>query len=152
MKYKKFGNLDFKKLHPSGSLSKQLKSVEDLMIVKNKIPFISENETLNKGLKIINLKKLGTVVIRNKKNNTTGIITDGDIKRLIQKYDNIKEIKLKNIRKKKPISVDKDLLAAKALKIMNDKKITSLCVHSRSDKNKTIGLLHIHHILEANIN
>ena len=151
MKYKKFGNLDFKKLHPSGSLSKKLKTVEDLMIVKNKIPFIHENDTLNKGLKIINLKKLGTVVIRNKKNNTTGIITDGDIKRLIQKYDNIKEIRLKNIRKKRPVSVEKDLLAAKALKIMNDKKITSLCVHSKTDKNKTIGFLHIHHIIEANI-
>ena len=48
--------------------------------------------------------------------------------------------------------MEKNLLAAKALKIMNENKITSLCVHDKSNKNKTIGLLHIHNILEANIN
>ena len=151
MKYKKFGKLDFKKLHPSGSLSKQLKTVEDLMIVKSKIPFINENLSLEKGIKIINQKKMGVVITKNKKNFTTGIVTDGDIKRLIQKHKNFKSVKLKNIIKKKPISIEKDILAAKALKIMNEKKITSLCVYSNSNKNKTIGLLHIHNILEANI-
>ena len=151
MKYKKFGKLDFKKLHPSGSLSKKLKTVEDLMLTKNKIPFVNENFTLEKGIKLINLKKLGVVIIKNNRNLTTGIVTDGDIKRLIQKHSNFKEIKLKKIVIKKPISVGKDLLAAKALKIMNEKKITSLCVHAETNKNKTIGLLHIHNILEANI-
>ncbi len=152
MQMKKFGKLDFKKLHPSGSLSNQLKTVEDLMLVKNKVPFVNENLTLDKGIKIINNKKLGVVITRNNKNITTGIVTDGDIKRIIQKHSNIKEIKLKKIIKNKPLSVDKNLLAAKALKIMNENKITSLCVHSKVNKNKTIGLLHIHNILEANIN
>ena len=151
MKYKKFGKLDFKKLHPSGSLSKQLKTVEDLMIVKSKIPFINENLSLEKGIKIINQKKMGVVITKNNKNFTTGIVTDGDIKRLIQKHKNFKSVKLKNIIKRKPISIEKNVLAAKALKIMNEKKITSLCVYSNSNKNKTIGLLHIHNILEANI-
>ena len=82
---------------------------------------------------------------------TVGILTDGDIKRLVHKYSNIKKIKIKDIINKKPVSVEKDLLAAKALKIMNEKKITSLCVHSKSKKNKTVGLLHIHNIIEANI-
>ena len=150
MKYKKFGKLDFKKLHPSGSLSNQLKTVEDLMIVKSKIPFINENLSLEKGIKIINQKKMGVVITKNK-NFTTGIVTDGDIKRLIEKHKNFKIVKLKNIIQKKPISIEKDVLAAKALKIMNEKKITSLCVYSNSNKNKTIGLLHIHNILEANI-
>ena len=152
MKYKKFGKLDFKKLHPSGSLSKKLKTVEDLMLTKNKIPFVNENFTLEKGIKLINLKKLGVVITKNNKNLTTGIVTDGDIKRLIQKHSNFKEIKLSKIVVKKPISVGKNLLAAKALKIMNEKKITSLCVHADTNKNKTIGLLHIHNILEADIN
>ena len=152
MQMKKFGKLDFKKLHPSGSLSNQLKTVEDLMLVKNKVPFVNENLNLDKGIKIINNKKLGVVITRNNKNITTGIVTDGDIKRIIQKHSNIKEIKLKKIIKNKPLSVDKNLLAAKALKIMNENKITSLCVHSKVNKNKTIGLLHIHNILEANIN
>jgi arabinose-5-phosphate isomerase len=73
------------------------------------------------------------------------------LKDLLHKFDNIKKIQVKDIIKKGPISVEKDLLAVKALKIMNDKKITSLCVHSKSQKNKTIGLIHIHNILDANI-
>ena len=151
MQKKKFGKLDFKKFHPSGSLGNKLKTVGDLMIIKDKIPFIHENFNVEKAIEIINLKKLGTVITRDKKKNTTGILTDGDIKRLLHKFDDIKNFKVKDIAKKSPISVEKDLLAAKALKIMNDKKITSLCVHSKSKKNKTIGLIHIHNILDANI-
>ena len=151
MQKKRFGKLDFKKFHPSGSLGNKLKTVNDLMIVKNKLPFINQNFNVGKALEIINLKKLGTVIIRDKKNNTTGILTDGDIKRLLNKFDNIKKLSIKDIIKKAPISVEKELLAAKALKIMNEKKITSLCVHSKSNKNKTIGLIHIHNILDANI-
>ena len=150
-KKKKFGKLDFKKFHPSGSLGNKLKTVEDLMLTKNMIPFINENFYVEKAVEIINLKKLGTVITRDKKKNTTGILTDGDIKRLVHKFDDIKKLKVKDIIKKGPISVEKDLLAVKALKIMNDKKITSLCVHSKSKKNKTIGLIHIHNILDANI-
>ncbi|WP_072090869.1 KpsF/GutQ family sugar-phosphate isomerase [Candidatus Pelagibacter communis] len=151
MQKKKFGKLDFKRFHPAGSLGNKLKTVEDLMITKTKMPFINENLNVKKALKIISLKKLGTVITRDKKNNTTGILTDGDIKRLLNKFDDIKKLQLKKIIKKGPISVNKDLLAVKALKIMNDKKITSLCVHSKSKKNKTIGLIHIHNILDANI-
>ena len=126
-------------------------TLDDLMITKDKIPFINENFNVEKAIEIINLKKLGAVITRDKKNNTTGILTDGDIKRLLSKFNNIKMIPIKDIIKKAPISVERDLLAAKALKIMNDKKITSLCVHSKSKKNKTVGLIHIHNILDANI-
>ena len=151
MQKKKFGKLDFKKFHPSGSLGNKLKTVEDLMLTKNMIPFINENFNVEKAIEIINLKKLGTVIVRDKKNNTTGILTDGDIKRLLHKYSNIKKLRIKDVIKKGPITVEKDLLAVKALKIMNDKKITSLCVNNKSKKNKTIGLIHIHSILDANI-
>ena len=151
MQRKKFGKLDFKKFHPSGSLGNKLKTVEDLMITKEKIPFINENFNVEKAIEIINLKKLGTVITRDKKNNTTGILTDGDIKRLVHKFDDIKRLQVKDIIKKGPISVEKEQLAVRALKIMNDKKITSLCVHSKSKKNKTVGLIHIHNILDANI-
>ena len=54
--------------------------------------------------------------------------------------------------KKNPISIDKDTLAAQALSIMNTKKITSLCIHKGSQKNKSVGIIHIHNILKANIN
>ncbi len=151
MQRKRFGKLDFKKFHPSGTLANKLKTVEDLMLIKNKIPLINENETLEKTIKLINSKKLGVVIIRNKKGDTTGIFTDGDIKRTIQRKKNIKGLIIRDFMTKKPISIDKDLLAAKAMEIMNRLKITSLCVHNKANKKKTIGILHIHNLLSADI-
>ena len=151
MAYKKFGKLDFKKFHPSGSLSIKLKTVEDLMLLGKRIPFINENVIMRDALKIITKKNLGTLVVRNNRNHTTGILTDGDLKRISNIKLNFQDLKLKKVMKKKPISVDKDMLAAQALSIMNNKKITSLCVHQNNKKNKTIGFIHIHNILNANI-
>ncbi len=151
MQYKEFGKLDFKKFHPAGTLGKKLKTAEDLMIIKNKIPFINENETIKNGLKILNSKKLGVLVARNNKRFTTGIFTDGDIKRAMQKKGNILGKKIKLFMTKNPISIEKDTLAVKALNIMNEKKITCLCIYKKNDKRKTIGILHIHKILDSNI-
>ena len=152
MNHKKFSKFDFKKFHPSGSLGKKLKTVEDLMIVKNKIPFIDENSTLKKTIKIINSKKLGVVIIRNKKKETKGIFTDGDIKRTIQKKNiEINDLIIKSIMTKNPISIDKNELAAKAIEVMNRKKITSLCVHGNKNRKKTIGIIHVHDLISAGI-
>ena len=152
MYHKKFSRLDFKKFHPSGTLGKKLKTVEDLMIVREKIPFISENSTLGKTIKVINSKRLGVVVIRNKKKETTGIFTDGDIKRTIPKKNvSINDSIIKSLMTKNPISIDKDDLAVKAIELINRKKITSLCVHNKSNKKKTIGILHIHNLIGAGI-
>ena len=152
MQYKKFGKLDFKQLHPAGSLGAQLKSVEDIMLTGNKIPFVSENLKMKHALKILSKKKLGILIVQNKKKMTSGIITDGQIRRFNQKKMNLHSINVKEIMTKNPISIDKDSLAVKALRLMNEKKITSLCVHTKKNKNKTIGILHIHTILESSIN
>ena len=151
MKEKKFTKLDFKKIHPAGSLGAQLKTVEDVMLTKNKIPFVNENTNMKEALKIITKKKLGILVAQNKNKITTGIITDGQIRRFNQKNSNLYALKVKNLMTKKPISIDKDALAVKALSLMNSNKITSLCVYERKNKKKTIGILHIHHILGSNI-
>ena len=151
MKYKKFSNLDFKKLHPSGSLGAQLKTVEDLMLVGKKIPFANENLKMKKALNILSKKKLGILIIKNNKNKTTGIITDGQIRRFNQKKQDINSLVVKKIMTKNPICIDKNALAAKALSLMNYKKITSLCVYENKNKFKTIGVIHIHHILQSNI-
>tara|TARA_Y100000746_G_C15408663_1_gene409405 strand:+ start:77 stop:1048 length:972 start_codon:yes stop_codon:yes gene_type:complete len=151
MKYKKFGKLEFKKFHPSGALGMKLKTVGDLMLTRNKIPFVNENLLMKYALKKISKKGLGALIVKNKKNITIGILTDGDIKRLAQKFKNFQELTIKSVMKKNPISVDKNTLAAQALLIMNSKKITSLCVHTGNQKNKTIGIIHIHNILKANI-
>tara|TARA_B100000965_G_scaffold293491_1_gene251371 strand:- start:1313 stop:2290 length:978 start_codon:yes stop_codon:yes gene_type:complete len=150
MRYNNFSKLDFKKFHPGGSLSIKLKTVSDLMITGKKIPFVQEKTNMKDALRVITKKGLGVLLIK-KKNITKGILTDGDLKRLNRKFGNFQKLKIKTVMKKNPVSVDKNTLAAEALSIMNSKKITSLCVHKRNQKNKTIGIIHIHNILRANI-
>ncbi|ARJ49199.1 KpsF/GutQ family sugar-phosphate isomerase [Candidatus Pelagibacter sp. RS40] len=147
---KNFGKLDFKKYHPSGFLATKLRTVGDVMLTGNKVPFVKENITIQNALKIISEKGLGVLLVRKNK-VTTGILTDGDIKRISQKKIDFKNLKIKFTMKKNPISVEKDTLAAKALEIMNTKRITSLCVHKGEKKKRTIGIVHIHNILNANI-
>tara|TARA_Y100000816_G_C26079078_1_gene568474 strand:- start:405 stop:1373 length:969 start_codon:yes stop_codon:yes gene_type:complete len=151
MKYKKFGKLDFKKLHPAGSLGAQLKTVEDIMITGNNIPFVSENLKMNKALKILSEKKLGILIVRDRNKKTKGIITDGQIRRYTEKNYNFQSLMVKKIMTKKPISIDKNELAAKALSLMNGKKITSLVVINKTNPRKTIGVIHVHTILQSNI-
>jgi arabinose-5-phosphate isomerase len=148
---KNISKKDFKKFHPSGSLGAKLKTVEDIMLIKNKIPFINENSTMKNALKIITSKKLGTLIVRNTRNHTTGIITDGQIRRIGQKNNNLHSLKVKEVMTKNPIKIDKDMLPMKALSIMTENKITSLCVNDSKKKNKTIGILHIHNILKNSI-
>ncbi|MDA9678450.1 SIS domain-containing protein, partial [Candidatus Pelagibacter sp.] len=83
MKQKKFDKIDFKRFHPGGNLGKKLKTASDVMLVKNKIPFVNENEIMKNALKTLNLKKLGFLVVVNKKGINTGVFTDGDLKRLV---------------------------------------------------------------------
>ena len=152
MQSRNFTKFDFKKFHPGGALSVKLKSVSDLMITGKGIPFVNENMSMRMALKTINNKKLGVLIIKNVKGDTIGIITDGDLKRIAQKYKKFDNLKLKRVMKKNPISINKDTLAAYALSIMNTKKITSLCIHKNNKKKKTIGIIHMHDILKANIN
>ena len=151
MEYKKFGKLDFKKLHPSGNLGIQLRTVEDIMLVGKKIPFVSHKMKMKKAINLLSEKKLGILIVRNRENKTIGIITDGQIRRYNQKYSDLHAKKTAEIMTKKPVSVEKDILAAKALSIMNNKQITSLCVHEKKNKNRTVGVVHIHNILRSNI-
>ena len=151
MKQKKFGEKEFKKFHPSGSLGAKLKTVEDLMLKGKKIPFINENLNMQKALKIITKKNLGILIVQNNSKKTSGIITDGQIRRTNEKVGNLDNLKVKTVMTRNPITINKDTLAAKALSLMNAKRITSLCVHKDTYKNRTIGVVHIHNLLENNI-
>ncbi len=150
MKNKKFGKIDFKKLHPAGSLGAQLKTVEDIMLTGNKIPFVKEDLNMKKALKILTKKNLGFLIVQNNKKQTKGIIVDGEIRRFSEKKENLFHKNVSQIMTKNPISIEKDSLAAKALSLMNEKKITSLCVHDKKNKYKTIGVVHIHTVLKSN--
>tara|TARA_B100000575_G_scaffold268792_1_gene247983 strand:- start:5663 stop:6631 length:969 start_codon:yes stop_codon:yes gene_type:complete len=151
MRQRKFNKKDFKKIHPAGSLGVQLKTVEDIMLKDNAIPFVNENLKIKDALKVLSSKKLGFLLVRDKKKLTKGLLTDGDLRRFNQKNQNLHGISIKKIMTKNPIGIDKNELAVKALSLMNDKKITSLCVYNKKNKFKTIGVLHIHNILQSNI-
>ena len=151
MHYKKFGKLDFKKLHPAGTLGAKLKTVEDIMITGNRIPFVNENLQMKKALKILSKKKLGVLIVQDKNKNTIGIITDGQIRRLIEKNLDFYSLPVKKIMTKKPICVDKNELAAKALSLMNNNRITSLIVIKKDKPKITVGIVHVHTLLQSNI-
>ena len=148
MEKKNFGKLDFKKFHPSGSLGNKLKTAKDLMLTKNKIPFVNENEIMKKALKILNVKKLGFLVIVNNLNLISGIFTDGDLKRLMQKKRKIEHYKIKNFMIKNPFIIEENTLASDVLFQMNKKKITNVCVYKKGNKRKITGVLHIHNLLD----
>ena len=147
MKKKKFGKLDFKKFHPAGNLANQLKTAADLMLTKNKIPFVKENTLMKKALRILNKKKLGFLVVINNQGLNSGIFTDGDLKRLMQKKKLIDNLKIKKFITKNPYIVEENTLASDILKQMNKRKITNVCVYNKKNKKKTIGVIHIHNLL-----
>ena len=103
------------------------------------------------ALKFITKKKLGVLIVQNNSKLTKGIITDGQIRRINEKKGNLSNLKVKDVMTKNPVKIDKNILATKALLIMNEKKITSLCVYEKKRKFITIGILHIHNILNKKI-
>jgi arabinose-5-phosphate isomerase len=86
---KSLSKFDFKKIHPAGNLGAQLKTVEDLMLTGNKIPFVDENLNMKSAIKILSNKKLGVLIVQNKQKKTIGVITDGQIRRFNLKKINI---------------------------------------------------------------
>ena len=148
---KNISKKDFKRFHPSGNLGAQLRTVGELMSTGKKIPFIKENLNMRSAIKIISDKKLGVLIVKNNQGFTVGIITDGQIRRSNEESVNLQLLSVKKIMTKKPLSIEENVLAVRALSIMNEKKITSLCVHKKKIRNKTIGLIHIHQILASNI-
>ena len=148
MNKKKFGKLDFKKFHPSGTLSSKLKTASDVMLVRNRIPFVNKNQNMKKALKVLNEKKLGFIVAVNDKGLTCGIFTDGDLKRLLQKKRNIESFKIGSLITKNPFFVEENMLVSEILIQMNRKKITNTCVYKKGNKRKIIGVIHIHDLLK----
>ena len=152
MHFKKFSKEKFKIFHPGGNIGNSLMVAKDIMESGEKMPVINYKESFVDALKIMNQKKLGIVIIlKNKFIN--GILTDGDLRRGMNK--NKRDKSLITLIKKNPITVSENMPAAKALGIMNEKKITSLLVVADKDivkKNKRLkGVIHIHKLLQNGI-
>ena len=144
-----FSSEDFAKNHPGGKLGKSLFKAKDLMIKDPLIPMVSENSLLKDVIYEISHKGLGLTLVKNNKNKVTGIFTDGDLRRILNKKINIEKIQFKNHVTKKFQSIDEDLLVKKAITMMNEKKIYSLVVKNK--RKKVVGILRMHDIVEAKV-
>ena len=150
MNKRKFSKEKFKIFHPGGNIGGSLLLAKDIMIVGNKLPIINFRKKINDALKIMNQKKLGIVIILKNK-YIAGLLTDGDLRREVKLLS--KKTDLNHFMTKKPLIVNENMPASKALAIMNDKKITSLLVVSdtdfkKRDKIKLRGIIHIHSLLQ----
>jgi len=149
----KFSKEKFKIFHSGGNIGQNLLLVKDIMLTGKKLPIINSNKTINEAIKIINTKKLGIVIVTKSGGYVKGIISDGDIRRTIKSFN--KNDKIEKIMSQNPVFVSPNTPASKALSIMNEKKITSLCVASEKDidkKNKKLkAIVHIHNLLNFGI-
>ncbi len=149
LKKRGFSYEDFLVFHPSGALGKGiLYKVSDLMLKDEKLPVVDENLSFIEAVELISEKKLGCAYILNPDKTLKGVITDGDIRRILLKYRNIDDLKVKDVMVLNPKHVNTDDLAAKALSIMEKFSITSLGV---TDDDKLIGIIHIHDLLKAGV-
>ena len=151
LKKKKFTRKDFAFFHPGGSLGRKLLLVvEDLMHKGDELPRITPESKMEQVIFEISRKRLGVTIIVDAENKLLGIITDGDLRRLMEKYqEKIFQLKAKDIMIQSPKTITKNILASQALDIMEKNKITSLPVVDKDGKLQ--GLIHIHDILEAKV-
>lgn len=141
---------DFALLHPGGSLGKRLSlKIEEIMTKGDGVPIIRENSSIKDVILEMTSKRLGTTCVVNKDGKLIGVITDGDLRRLLEKTMDVKDLAAIDIMSKNPKVTDKDYLASFALQIMESHKITSLIV---ADQNKKpIGIIHLHDLLNLGL-
>ena len=142
IKMKGFKKDQFGNFHPGGNLGKDLVKLSDVMHTKSEMPLVKHNEKMSKVLIKMTQKTFGCIGVINSSNKLIGIITDGDLRRHMNK--NIINQNAEDIMTKKPNVAKESTLVGEAINIMNLKKITSLFV---CKNNKPIGIIHIHDLL-----
>jgi len=142
-----FSSRDFAEYHPGGALGKRLYLRVSDIASNNLIPEVDINAEIKKVIVEISEKMLGvTAVMKDKK--IVGIVTDGDLRRMLNKYDNINGLKARDIMTSDPKTIDADVLAIKALEVMQNKGISQLLA---VDDGKYIGVVHLHNLINEGI-
>ena len=136
----KINSKDFAELHPGGQIGKSLTMKLGELINKNEKPIVNHNDKIQTVINEISSKRLGATIVV-KKNKIKGIITDGDLRRMLQAYNKIKDISAEIVMTKNPIIREKNFLASQARKLMNKKKINHIVVVDK--KNSYLGIVHI---------
>ncbi len=152
MKTRNFKAEDFALLHPGGSLGRKLLlKVEDLMHTGEALPRVYEDTMMKYVILEVTSKRLGLSGVFNRDGELLGIITDGDLRRALERYENVLEKKAGDVMTRNPKGIEKDALAAFALKEMEEFSITSLFVFDGPTDKRPVGLIHIHDLLKAKI-
>ncbi len=152
MRKRNFQAEDFALLHPGGTLGRSLLlKVEDLMHTGEAFPKVYEDMLMREVIVEITSKRLGMAGVFDRQDRLVGIITDGDLRRALEKGDNMLENEARTVMGRNPKGIERDALAALALKRMEEFSITSLFVFERGESRFPVGILHIHDLLKAKI-
>ncbi len=147
---RKFSAEDFALFHPGGSLGKKLTmKIDDIMFTGDRIPLVNEDLPLEKVIFEITSKRFGSTCVIDQNDQLSGIITDGDIRRLVEKNKEIWNLQAKDVMTRNPKTVRVGTMASEALKLMTDFSIMQVIIVD--NKNQPKGIVHIHDILEAGI-
>ena len=147
LKCRGFSSQDFAKFHPGGALGKRLYLRVGDLCVKNAKPMVKEDSVMTEVIMEITEKLLGaTAVMRDEK--LIGIITDGDLRRMLMKHPNIEEVTAKDIMTQNPKTIEKNDMVVNALELMRKKSITQLPV---MENGNYVGMIHIHDIIKEGI-
>lgn len=143
-----FSSEDFARFHPGGSLGKQLYLKVDDIYPNNELPIVYENTSLREVIIVISSKRLGAAAVVDKDHHLLGIVTDGDLRRCMQKNMDLESLKAGEIMSKGPKTVNKGDFAVKALNIMQQNSISQVIV---LHNDKVVGFVHIHDLLKEGI-
>ncbi|MBT8384365.1 MAG: KpsF/GutQ family sugar-phosphate isomerase [Bacteroidia bacterium] len=148
LEMKDFTSKDFAKYHPGGSLGKRLYLRVNDLVEKNEVPRVGLDENVTDVIVEISEKRLGATAVLDTNNIIVGIITDGDIRRMLKNHLDLSVLRAEDIMSKSPKSIDADAMAIEALDIMEANNITQLLV---TENGKYKGVVHLHDLLKEGI-
>ena len=148
---KGFREEDFALLHPAGSLGKKLLKIDELMHTGENIPLVNINASMKQAILEITAKRLGVTGVVSRGGSLVGVITDGDLRRALEKRGDILKNKVKDVMTKNPKKIEKGSLAESALKMMEDYSITTLFVYGGKEEDRVTGIVHLHDLLKAGV-
>jgi len=152
MEKKGFKKEDFALLHPGGALGKRLLlKVEDLMHFGEAFPKVSEKALMKEAIFEITSKRLGVTGVCDQEGHLVGVITDGDLRRALEKFSDLFHRRVSDVMTRNPKWIEKDALAAKAVQRMEEYSITSLFVLNHSGDKAPVGIIHLHDLLKAGV-
>lgn len=147
MQVKQFGSADFAKYHPGGALGKRLYLTVGETIAKNQVPIVAPETDIKQVIIEISQKMLGVTAVLDGE-RIVGVITDGDIRRMLSRYEEIKGLKARDIMSTSPKTIDAGVLAVDALDFMQNHKITQLLV---TRQGQYVGVIHLHNLIQEGI-